>query len=68
MDGDGLVEGIVATGEGKLFAWDTPAPATAEALPWPFFGHDRRHTRNLAAGVSDLAPERQPFEAFAWWF
>jgi hypothetical protein len=68
VDGDGLIEVIAATREGRLFAWDTPAPATAEALPWPFFGRDRRHTRNLAADVSVLAPERRPFEAFAWWF
>jgi hypothetical protein len=36
--------------------WDTPAPATEAAIPWQSFGRDRRNTRNLASGVSPLAP------------
>jgi hypothetical protein len=67
VDGDGLVEVVASTREGSIFVWDSPAPATASALPWPGFGHDRRNTRNLDSGVGVLAPPRGPFEALGWW-
>jgi len=66
VDGDGRVEVVTVTREGRLFAWDTPAAARAEALPWPSFGRDRRNTRNLDSGVSPLAPERSFFERLLW--
>jgi hypothetical protein len=56
VDGDGLSEVVASTREGRLFVWNTPAPATESAIPWQSFGRDRRNTRNLASGVSPLAP------------
>jgi len=66
VDGDDRVEVVAVTREGRLFAWDTPAAARAEALPWPSFGRDRRNTRNLDSEVSPLAPERSFFERLLW--
>jgi hypothetical protein len=66
VDGDGLVEVIAATREGRLFVWDTPAPATEAALPWPGSGRDRRNTQNLASGVSPLAAPVTPDAALVW--
>jgi hypothetical protein len=60
------VEVVAVTREGRLFVWNTPAPASEAALPWPGFGRDRRNTRNLASGVSALAPLRGPFDGLAW--
>lgn len=43
VDGDGRQEVVAATRDGWLFAWDTPAPATAPA-DWPSFRHDARNS------------------------
>jgi hypothetical protein len=66
VDGDRRTEIVAVTREGSLFVWDTPAPARDAALPWPGFGRDRRHTQNLASGVSSLAGERDPRAALRW--
>lgn len=66
LDGDGLVEVVAHTREGRLFVWDTPAPATEAALPWPGFGRDRRNTQNLASGVSSLAAPVAPSNGLVW--
>ena len=44
VDGDGLLEVVAVTRDGWLYAWDTPARATAAALQWPSFRHDVRNT------------------------
>ena len=66
VDGDGKIEVVAVTREGNLFVWDTPAAATAAALPWQGFGRDRRHTQNLASGVSPLAAPADPLAGLAW--
>jgi subtilisin family serine protease len=43
VDGDGRREVVAVTRDGWLFAWDTPARATAPA-DWPSFRHDPRNT------------------------
>jgi len=54
VDGDGLVEVVAATREGRLYVWDTDAPAREASMPWQRFGRDRRNTQNLSSGVSPL--------------
>jgi hypothetical protein len=66
VDGDGKTEVVAVTREGNLFVWDTPAAATLAALPWQGFGRDRRHTQNLASGVSPLAAPADPLAGLAW--
>jgi hypothetical protein len=66
VDGDGKIELVAATREGRLYVWDTPAPASETAIPWQGFGRDRRNTQNLASGVSPLAAARTSSESLAW--
>jgi len=66
VDGDGLIELIASTREGRLFVWNTEAPATEEAIPWQGFGRDRRNTQNLASGVSPLAARWDPGARARW--
>ncbi|RIL04993.1 MAG: hypothetical protein DCC71_11965 [Proteobacteria bacterium] len=66
VDGDGLIEIVAATREGQLFVWDTPAPATAAAMPWAGFGRDRRNTKNGTAAVSPVAGPVDPLAALGW--
>jgi hypothetical protein len=48
IDGDGLLEVVAVTRDGWLFAWDTPARATAAGRQWPSFRHDLRNTGRYA--------------------
>jgi len=48
IDGDGRLEVVVPTRDGWLFAWDTPAKATAAARQWPSFRHDIRNSGRYA--------------------
>jgi hypothetical protein len=66
VDGDGRIEVIATTREGDVFVWDTPAPASAAAIPWQGFGRDRRNTQNHESGVSPLATPRAPLAALLW--
>jgi len=66
VDGDGKIELVATTREGKLFVWDTPAPASEAALQWAGFGRDRRNTKNTTAGVSNLAAPVDPLAALGW--
>lgn len=66
VDGDDQVEVVVISREGNLYVWETPAPATAAALPWAASGRDRRNTRNLDSGVSPLADPPPTHEELAW--
>ncbi len=66
VDGDGLIEIVAVTREGRLYVWNTPAPASEAALPWAGFGRDRRNTRNLDSGVSPLAAPRTRIEGIFW--
>lgn len=66
VDGDGRTEIIAFTREGKLFVWDTPAPATEAALPWTSFGRDRRNTQNQTSDVLALAGPVDPLAGLAW--
>jgi Subtilase family len=66
VDGDGLIELVATTREGKLFVWDTPAPATEAALQWAGFGRDRRNTKNTEAQVSNLAAAVDPLAGLGW--
>ena len=66
VDGDGLIELVATTREGKLFVWDTPAPATEAALQWAGYGHDRRNTKNTGSGVSNLAGPVDPLAGLGW--
>ena len=66
VDGDGLTEVVVISREGKLFVWDTPAPATEAALPWQGYGRDRRNTKNAQSGVSSLAGSVDPLAGLGW--
>jgi len=66
VDGDGLTEVVAFTREGRLFVWDTPAPATDAALPWTGFGRDRRNTQNQASGVPSTAPAVDALASLGW--
>lgn len=66
VDGDGLIEIVATTRTGRMFVWDTPAPATAAALQWSGFGRDRRNTKNTTSGVSNLAPAVDPLAGLGW--
>ncbi len=66
VDGDGLTEIVIISREGKLFVWDTPAPATEAALPWLGFGRDRRNTKDGQSGVSALAGPVDPLAGLGW--
>jgi hypothetical protein len=52
VDGDGLLEVVVATREGSLFVWDTPAPARVgdrSTVQWQRFHHDARNSGNFSS-------------------
>jgi hypothetical protein len=66
VDGDGKIELVATTREGKLFVWDTPAPATAAALPWAGYGRDRRHTKNTTSPVANVAAPVDPLAGLGW--
>jgi hypothetical protein len=66
VDGDGLNEVVIISREGKLFIWDTPAPATEAGVPWQGFGRDRRNTKNGQSGVSALAGPVDPLAGLGW--
>ncbi|MFQ5740668.1 MAG: S8 family serine peptidase [Acidobacteriota bacterium] len=66
VDGDGLIEWVAATREGRLYVWDTAAPATEEAILWQGFGHDRRNTQNLSSGVPMTSPPLQWRSRAGW--
>jgi hypothetical protein len=66
VDGDGMNEVVIISREGKLFVWDTPAPATEAGLPWQGFGRDRRNTKNGQSGVSSLAGDVDPLAGLGW--
>jgi hypothetical protein len=66
VDGDGRSEVVAVTREGRLYVWDTPAPATEASIPWPGFGRDRRNTKNGASGVSSLAGPVDPLAGLGW--
>ncbi len=52
IDGDDLVEIVITTRDGYLFAWNTDAPADS-AQPWPEFRHDNRNTGNYETPLSN---------------
>jgi len=66
VDGDGLIEVVASSREGKLYVWDTPAPATDAAIPWQGFGGNRRNTKSLLAPVSATATAGDPLEGLVW--
>ncbi len=66
VDGDGLIEVVVATREGRLFVWDTPAPASESAIEWQGFGGDRRNSQNYDLAVSPLAEVPDPLAGLLW--
>lgn len=66
VDGDGKIEVVVATREGNVYVWDTPAPATDAAIPWQGFGRDRRNSGNLASGVLPTATAGDPKQGLVW--
>lgn len=66
IDGDGLIEIAANSREGKLFVWDTPAPAVDSAIPWQGFARDRRNSGNLQSGVSATAVAGDPLLGLAW--
>lgn len=55
VDGDGRVEVVAATREGRLYVWNTDGVAGEASIPWQGFARDRRNTGNLQSGVSPLA-------------
>ncbi len=66
VDGDGKIEVVVASREGNLYVWDTPAAATDSAIPWQGFARDRRNSGNLASGVSPTATGGDPRSGLVW--
>jgi len=59
MDGDGLLEVLLPTYEGWLYAWETTADACPDGVPnsdWPRFHHDPHNTGYYGADV--LPPAR----------
>ncbi len=44
LDGDGYIEIVAATYDGRLYVWDTQGTATPENLPWPMARHDLQRT------------------------
>ena len=66
VDGDGLLEVVATTREGTLYVWDTPAAASASAVPWQGYGRDRRRSQNLNSGVSPLSPQRSAGDHWVW--
>jgi MYXO-CTERM domain-containing protein len=54
IDGDNLLEAVVSTRDGYLWAWNTDGPVDG-VHPWPEYRHDSRNTGNyeepLAFGV-----------------
>ncbi|MCC6763419.1 MAG: VCBS repeat-containing protein [Deltaproteobacteria bacterium] len=51
LDGDGLLEVATASREGFLYVWDAPGAASARAVRWQGFRHDRQRTGALGSGV-----------------
>ncbi|MEM9194684.1 MAG: alkaline serine protease, partial [Myxococcota bacterium] len=51
IDGDGLIEAVVSTRNGYLFAWNTNGPADG-VHPWPEYRHDNHNTGNYDAPLS----------------
>jgi hypothetical protein len=49
VDGDKRHEVVAVTRDGWLWAWDTPATASAAARQWPSFRHDLRNTGRWSA-------------------
>ena len=66
VDGDGDIEIVATTREGKLFVWDTPAAATNAAIPWAGYGRDRRNTKNGMSGISAVAASADPLAGLGW--
>ena len=66
VDGDGKIEIVANSREGKLYVWDTPAPATDAAIPWQGFGGNRRHTKSLLEPVSATATAGDPIQGLVW--
>jgi hypothetical protein len=52
VDGDDLLEVIVATRAGYLFAWNTDA-AVGSPQPWPEYRHDNHNTGNYEMPLSN---------------
>ncbi len=52
LDDDGLLEIVVTTRSGYLFAWNTEAPVDS-AQPWPEYRHDNRNTGNYETELSN---------------
>jgi hypothetical protein len=52
LDGDGLLDVVVGTREGNLFAWRTEGPARypdgGNPLHWPEYHHNNRNNANLS--------------------
>ena len=63
VDGDGLIEVIATTREGRLYIWNTPAPASEAGIPWQGFGRDRRNTQNLSSAVPTTVTPESPLLA-----
>ena len=66
VDGDGRTDVVAITREGRLFAWGTPATASAAAISWSGFGRDRRHTQNASSGVPTVAGPVDPLAGLGW--
>ncbi len=57
LDGDGLLEVVAASREGFLYLWDAAGAASATAVRWQGFRHDRQRTGALDSGVpAGIAP------------
>lgn len=58
VDGDGLLEVAAASREGFVYLWDAPGAASARAVRWQGFRHDRQRTGALDSGVpAGLVPD-----------
>ncbi len=52
IDGDDLLEAVVTTRSGYLYAWNTDGPANG-ATPWPEYRHDAHNTGNYEAPLTN---------------
>ena len=67
VDGDGLIEVVAATREGKLYVWDTPAEDGPDAVQWQGFGHDRRNSGHWGGPAPLMAGAPDPRAALGAW-
>ncbi len=59
FDNDGLLEMFMGSSDARLYMWNLPTPAVAEAIAWGSFMHDKRNTGSLAI-VARPSPPAPP--------